>query len=191
MRTARDVQRLRVDTADGPEPSPTAALRTALRLGDGALVVGEVRGDEASALYEAMRVGAGADTVLGTIHGETATAVRERVVTDLDVPPSSFASTDLLVTLADHEVRTISEVTAGRDGAVVEHLFEREGDELAATGRIARGNSALVAALSEPNEVYDDVTTAVSVRGSRIGTLAERGRTRPTDLADDAGGHVA
>ncbi|PSP29234.1 hypothetical protein BRC65_00650, partial [Halobacteriales archaeon QH_2_65_14] len=40
------------------ELSPAEALRTALRLGDGALVVGEVRGEEAAVLYEAMRVGA-------------------------------------------------------------------------------------------------------------------------------------
>ncbi|MDY6768568.1 MAG: ATPase, T2SS/T4P/T4SS family, partial [Candidatus Nanohaloarchaea archaeon] len=34
------------------------ALRTSLRLGDSALVLGEVRSDEAQALYEAMRIGA-------------------------------------------------------------------------------------------------------------------------------------
>lgn len=181
----RDVQRLRVDAGDGPEPSPTAAVRTALRLGDGALVVGEVRGSEASSLYEAMRVGAGTDTVLGTIHGETAAAVRERVVTDLDVPPSSFASTDLLVTLADHEVRTITEVSGGRDGAVIDHLFERADDELVPTGRVDRGNSGLVAALAGPAETYDDVRTAISSRGERIGTLAEAGRTRPADVVDE------
>lgn len=180
----RDVQRLHVDTADGPEPSPTAAVRTALRLGDGALIVGEVRGSEASSLYEAMRVGAGTDTVLGTIHGETAADVRERVVTDLDVPPSSFASTDLLVTLADHEVQAITELTQGRDGVGIEPLFERDGDELVPTGRIDRGNSILVAELTGPDESYDDVRAELAVRGERIGTLADRGRTRPSDVVD-------
>ena len=41
-------------------------------------------------------VGSGA--VLGTVHGDGAEAVRERVVADLGVAPSSFAATDLVVT---------------------------------------------------------------------------------------------
>ncbi|WP_435066385.1 ATPase, T2SS/T4P/T4SS family, partial [Halobaculum sp. EA56] len=95
-RSGRDVQRLHVGTdADAPL-SPTEAVRTALRLGEGALVVGEVRGEEARALYEAMRVGAAADAVLGTIHGAGGASVRERVVSDLGVPASSFATTDLV-----------------------------------------------------------------------------------------------
>jgi len=82
-RARRDTQRFRV--GDGAEPSPSEAVRTAaLRLGGGAIVVGEVRGEEAAALYEAMRVGARrpARRSLGTIHGEDPAAVRERVVTD-------------------------------------------------------------------------------------------------------------
>ncbi len=99
----RDVQPLRVETDDGASISPTEALRTALRLGDGALVVGEVRGEEARVLYEAMRVGAADGAVLGTIHGEGAETVRERVVTDLGVPETAFADTDLVATLTTHE----------------------------------------------------------------------------------------
>lgn len=102
----RDVQPLLVDTADGASISPRAALQTALRLGDGALVIGEVRGEEARVLYEAMRVGAADDAVLGTIHGDGAETVRERVVTDLGVPVTAFADTDLVVTLAAMETPT-------------------------------------------------------------------------------------
>ncbi|SIQ91265.1 Type II/IV secretion system protein [Haladaptatus litoreus] len=56
QRDGRDVQSL-LTTANGDEPGvqPAEALKTALRLGEGALVVGEVRGNEASVLYEAMR----------------------------------------------------------------------------------------------------------------------------------------
>ncbi|MEF8856143.1 MAG: ATPase, T2SS/T4P/T4SS family, partial [Haloplanus sp.] len=79
----RDVQPVRIEADDGPALSAAAALRTALRLGDGALVVGEVRGEEAATLYEAMRVGAASSAVLGTIHGDGAASVLERVVTDL------------------------------------------------------------------------------------------------------------
>jgi len=73
------------------------ALRTALRLGDSCLFVGEVRSTEARALYEAMRIGALANVVAGTIHGESAYGVFDRVVNDLGVPATSFKATDLVV----------------------------------------------------------------------------------------------
>ncbi len=73
------------------------ALRTALRLGDSALIVGEVRSREALALYEAMRIGALSNVVAGTIHGESAYGVFDRVVNDLGVPKTSFKATDIIV----------------------------------------------------------------------------------------------
>ncbi len=73
------------------------ALRTALRLGDSCLIIGEVRSTEARALYEAMRIGAMANVVAGTIHGESAYGVFDRVVNDLGVPPTSFKATDLII----------------------------------------------------------------------------------------------
>ncbi|UCG95635.1 MAG: Flp pilus assembly complex ATPase component TadA, partial [archaeon] len=73
------------------------AIRTALRLGDSCLILGEVRSTEAKALYEAMRVGALANTVAGTIHGESAYGIFDRVVNDLGVPPTSFKATDLII----------------------------------------------------------------------------------------------
>jgi len=75
------------------------AIRTSLRLGDSALVIGEVRSDEAQALYEAMRVGAVANFVGGTIHGEDAYSVFDRVVNDLGVPTTSFKATDVIVSV--------------------------------------------------------------------------------------------
>lgn len=73
------------------------AIRTALRLGDSCLILGEVRSTEAKALYEAMRIGALANTVAGTIHGDSAYGVFDRVVNDLGVPPTSFKATDLVI----------------------------------------------------------------------------------------------
>jgi archaeal flagellar protein FlaI len=72
------------------------ALRAALRLGDSALIVGEVRSVEAKALYEAMRVGALANVVAGTIHGDSPYGVYDRIVNDLGVPPTSFKATDVI-----------------------------------------------------------------------------------------------
>ncbi len=71
-------------------------IRTSLRLGDSALIVGEIRSQEAKALYEAMRVGALANVVAGTIHGASPYGVFDRVVNDLNVPATSFKATDLI-----------------------------------------------------------------------------------------------
>jgi flagellar protein FlaI len=97
------------------------ALRTALRLGDSALIVGEVRSVEAKALYEAMRIGALSNVVAGTIHGESAYGVYDRVVNDLGVPPTSFKATDIIpicksLRSADglHRFRRLTEITEVR-----------------------------------------------------------------------------
>jgi len=158
----RDVQRLSVGNSTGPGAGE--AVRTALRLGSGALVVGEVRGQEATALYEAMRVGAASETVLGTIHGESPRAVKERVVTDLGVPPSSFAATDLLVVLDTHQVETITEVTGHGDEIGFHPLFKRGVEGLVPTGRVDRGESRLVASLARTDESYADVREHITQR---------------------------
>jgi type IV secretory pathway ATPase VirB11/archaellum biosynthesis ATPase len=72
------------------------ALRTALRLGDSVLIVGEIRSTEGRALFEAMRIGALANTVAGTIHGESPYGVYDRVVNDLGVQSTSFKAIDLI-----------------------------------------------------------------------------------------------
>ncbi|MFH0970401.1 MAG: ATPase, T2SS/T4P/T4SS family [Candidatus Diapherotrites archaeon] len=97
-----NVQRLKTRSPIGvsksdTEVAPEEALRTALRLGDSALILGEVRSEEARVLYEAMRVGAAGNTVLGTIHADSAYSVWDRVVNDLKVPTTSFKATDLVV----------------------------------------------------------------------------------------------
>ena len=79
------------------EMSAEDGIRTSLRLGDSALIVGEVRSTEAKALYEAMRVGALANVVAGTIHGDSPYGVFDRVVNDLGVPRTSFKATDIVV----------------------------------------------------------------------------------------------
>jgi len=52
---------------------------------------------EAKALYEAMRVGALANVVAGTIHGASPYGVFDRVVNDLEVPITSFKATDCVI----------------------------------------------------------------------------------------------
>jgi flagellar protein FlaI len=82
------------------EVDPTDALLTALRLGESVLILGEVRGVEAKVLFEAMRVGAAGNLIMGTIHGSTTRDVYERVVYDIGVPATSFKAVDAVVIAA-------------------------------------------------------------------------------------------
>ena len=101
--------------------SADMGIRSTLRLGDSCLIVGEVRSTEALALYEAMRVGALANVVAGTIHGDSPFGVYDRLVNDLKVPNTSFKATDIIVVAnpvksADglHRVRRITQITEVR-----------------------------------------------------------------------------
>ena len=96
-------------------------IRTTLRMGDSCLIVGEVRSTETLALYEAMRVGALANVVAGTIHGDSPYGVFDRVVNDLGVPKTSFKATDIVIVAnpiksADglHRWRRVTQITEVR-----------------------------------------------------------------------------
>lgn len=94
-----DILRMKVRealTRESAEFSAAEGIRTSLRLGDSSLIVGEVRSEEALSLYEAMRVGALANVVAGTIHGASPYGVFDRVVNDLKVPATSFKATDII-----------------------------------------------------------------------------------------------
>ncbi|WP_248518187.1 ATPase, T2SS/T4P/T4SS family [Salinarchaeum laminariae] len=171
----RDVQPLHTTLEEGPGVTPTEALRTALRLGESAIVLGEVRGEEAAVLYEAMRVGASGETVLGTIHGDGGEDVRERVVGDIGVPEASFGATDFVVTCeqyrtADGEqarrVAGIEEVIASDDGVRFESLFALDG-----------GRAQEVGGEAEPSRRADQEASATEARLAPTGRI-ERGNSR-------------
>jgi len=88
---------LGLTVGQGKASTPEKALRTALRLGESVLVMGEVRGPETRVLYEAMSAGTAGSSVMGTFHADSAEAVYKRAVDDLGVPPGSFSATDLVV----------------------------------------------------------------------------------------------
>jgi len=103
------------------EVSADEGIRATLRMGDSALIVGEVRSTEAKALYEAMRVGALANVVAGTIHGDSPYGVFDRVVNDLEVPRTSFKATDIIIVANQirspdgiHRWRRITQITEVR-----------------------------------------------------------------------------
>jgi type IV secretory pathway ATPase VirB11/archaellum biosynthesis ATPase len=143
------------------EISADEAIRTSLRMGDSALVVGEVRSDEAQALYEAMRVGAVANFVGGTIHGEDAYSVFDRVVNDLGVPTTSFKATDIVVSVNKikspdgmEEYRRVTGITEVRkewtedpmeENAFVDLMrYDSEKDELVPTDTLLNGESLIM-----------------------------------------------
>ncbi len=137
------------------------AIRTSLRLGDSSLILGEVRSTEAKALYEAMRVGAVANFVAGTIHGEDAYSVYDRVVNDLGVPKTSFKATDILtqVNLLRHpsgmkKIRRMTGITEVRkewsedpmdEGAFVDLMrYDAEDDRMKPTDTLLNGESMII-----------------------------------------------
>jgi len=99
------IQHIKTNPEKGYELSPEQALRTALRLGESVLVIGEVRGEEAKTLFEAMRVGAAGNVVLGTIHGNTAYDTWDRIVNDLGVPSTSFKAADIVISCANLNIK--------------------------------------------------------------------------------------
>lgn len=93
------VQSMKISSsmADIADRSSTDALRVSLRLGESALVLGEVRGEETRTLYEAMSAGTAGSSVLGTFHADSARSVYKRVVSDMGINPQSFAATDIVI----------------------------------------------------------------------------------------------
>ncbi len=130
-----DILRMKVREALARETTEMAAdegIRTSLRLGDSCLIVGEVRSQEALALYEAMRVGALANVVAGTIHGASAYGVFDRVVNDLKVPTTSFKATDIIAVVNPikssdgmHRWRRLLEITEVRKHWQTDPLAEK------------------------------------------------------------------
>ncbi|MEK6922958.1 MAG: ATPase, T2SS/T4P/T4SS family, partial [Nanoarchaeota archaeon] len=145
-------------TTGGTEVAADEGIRTSLRLGDSSLIVGEVRSNEARALYEAMRIGALANVVAGTIHGDSPYGVFDRVVNDLGVPRTSFKATDIIVIAnpvksADglhnfRRVRSITEVRKHwqedplREGGFVDLMkYNAKKDLLEPTDELINGES--------------------------------------------------
>jgi len=140
-------------------------IRTTLRMGDSALIIGEIRSKEALALYEAMRIGALANVVAGTIHGDSPYGVFDRVVNDLQVPKTSFKATDIIVVAnpvrsADglHRWRRITQITEVRKhweqdplvekGFVDLMKYDSRKDVLEASEELINGDSEILKAIA-------------------------------------------
>ena len=75
------------------------ALRVSLRMGESAILLGEVRGEEARTLYKSMNTGKSGSSVIGTIHGDSSESVFHRVVEDMGVSPEAFNITDVVMVM--------------------------------------------------------------------------------------------
>lgn len=146
-------------SAPGSEVDASIGIRSTLRLGDSAIFVGEVRSKEAVALFEAMRVGAAANVVAGTIHADSPYGVYDRVVNDIGVPKTSFKAIDIIVTvnpvisglkkykriLRITEVRKEWDDDPLKEGAFVDLMvYNPKTDELELTDDLINGNSDII-----------------------------------------------
>jgi Tfp pilus assembly pilus retraction ATPase PilT len=107
------------------------ALRISLRLGESAIVMGEVRGQEAKTLYEAMRAGTAGSSVLGTFHADSAKSVYQRVVHDMHISPKSFLATDIIIVSglarpggSQRQKRTVLQIAEVRKNEDEDNLFQ-------------------------------------------------------------------
>jgi type IV secretory pathway ATPase VirB11/archaellum biosynthesis ATPase len=156
------VQSLFVQSSLGGKAEMNAdeALRISLRLGESAIVMGEVRGQEAKTLYEAMRAGTAGSSVLGTFHADSAKSVYQRVVHDMNIPPKSFLATDIIVVAgvarpggSQKQKRKILQIAEVRKNEDEDNLFQD---------------------LLLYNEKTDELseTEAFNYRSERIGTIS-------------------
>ncbi len=148
-------------TKGSAEVPADEGIRTTLRMGDSALIVGEIRSKEALALYEAMRIGALANVVAGTIHGDSPYGVFDRVVNDLQVPRTSFKATDIIVVANPirspdglHRWRRVTQITEVRkhwendplleNGFVDLMKYDARTDQLEPTDELINGESEIL-----------------------------------------------
>ncbi|KXA95540.1 hypothetical protein AKJ37_06790, partial [candidate division MSBL1 archaeon SCGC-AAA259I09] len=178
------------------------ALRAALRLEESVLVVGEVRGPETKSLYEAMRVGAAGNSVMGTIHGSSTEDVFERVVYDLGIPASSFKATDVIVVASpirekgsiDRVRRLVQISEVGRDweeNPIAEDGFtdlmnyDAEEDKLKISTAVEKGESSLLNSIAENWAMSEEeVIKNLEVRSEIQKTLAEQCSSKGSELLE-------
>jgi type IV secretory pathway ATPase VirB11/archaellum biosynthesis ATPase len=182
------------------EVSADDGIRTSLRLGDSSLIVGEVRSTEAKALYEAMRVGALANVVAGTIHGASPYGVFDRVVNDLEVPVTSFKATDVIavanpIKSADglYSWRRLLEISEVRKHWEKDPLEEKgfvdlmkynvEKDEIEATDDLINGESEVIKEVASKvkgwagnwDAVYDNILLRAKIKKEIVDVAKKTG----------------
>ncbi|MBS3101128.1 type II/IV secretion system ATPase subunit [Candidatus Woesearchaeota archaeon] len=187
-------------TKGSSEVPADEGIRTTLRMGDSALIIGEIRSKEALALYEAMRIGALANVVAGTIHGDSPYGVFDRVVNDLGVPRTSFKATDVVVVAnpvrsADglHRWRRVTQITEVRKqweqdplvekGFVDLMKYDSRKDELEASEELTNGDSEILKAIAGNvkewagnwDAVWDNIMLRAKIKETLVGFAGKTG----------------
>jgi archaeal flagellar protein FlaI len=193
-----NIQSLKVASAltrGTTEVSAEEGIRTTLRLGDSSLIVGEVRSTECLALYEAMRVGALANLVAGTIHGDSPYGVFDRVVNDLKVPKTSFKATDIIIVANPikspdgiHKWRRVTQITEVRkfweddplkeNGFIDLMKYNAKKDELEPTADLLHGESDIIKAIAgnvkewagDWDAVWDNILLRTKIKKELVDT---------------------
>ncbi len=201
-----DILRMKVRSAllkTTTEVSADDGIRTSLRLGDSCLIIGEVRSVEAKALYEAMRVGALANVVAGTIHGASPYGVFDRVVHDLEVPATSFKATDIIavcnpVKTPDglHSRRRVVQLSEIRKQWKEDPLLEKgfvdllnydiEKDELKPSDDLINGDSEVLKDIASNvkgwagnwDAIYDNILLRAKIKQELVNTANKTGNSR-------------
>jgi len=196
-----DILRMKVRAALLKTTTEVAAdegIRVSLRLGDSCLIVGEVRSVEAKALFEAMRVGALANVVAGTVHGASPYAVFDRIVNDLEVPITSFKAVDTILVANPvktpdglHSWKRVIQLAEVRKHWTKDPLEEKgfvdllkynvEKDELEATADLINGDSEIIKDVASGvkgwagnwDAVYDNILLRAKIKQETVNVAAK------------------
>ncbi len=143
------------------------ALRVSLRMGESAIILGEVRGEEARTLYQSMRTGRAGSSIMGTIHGDSARSVFDRVVHDMGIAPEAFMATDVLVTIGTFrdrvtgtQARRVNEVVATADRAG--EFIAISGTDPAFASPVMR--RVLASSMMSEDEIRTDILTRAKLK---------------------------
>ncbi len=196
-----NIQSMKVSSAltkTGSEVDASTGIRATLRLGDSSLIIGEVRSKEAVALYEAMRVGAAANVVAGTLHADSPYGLYDRVVNDIGVPRTSFKATDIILVAAPiksadglHKYRRIIQITEVQKTWEKDPLLEKgfldlmkydaKKDELIPTPDLVNGESEILKTIAGKiadyagnwDAVWQDILLRAKYREDIVNKAAE------------------
>ena len=174
------VQSMLIDDRNGEAAERRAdeALRVSLRLGESAIVLGEVRGEEARTLYQSMSTGRAGSSIMGTIHGDSAQTVYNRVVKDLQIPAESFMETDFIITMgtvnergSNRQIRRVNEFvsTTKREGKFADVSTKKGMSKSVAMNRIAASNSMSM------DDVFNEIVIRAGLREFLAKIAEEKG----------------
>ena len=150
------------------------ALRLSLRLGESAIVLGEVRGEEARTLYQSMRTGRAGSSIMGTVHGDSARTVYDRMVHDLGISAESFMATDVIVTLGTGKDRGTGNLARRVEEVASTTSRPGEFSDMTDPGRMLASN-VIRRAMRSGSLSESDVSAEISARGTMRRMLADEG----------------